>query len=199
MIALRVAFAVPLLAAASSKLTAQVAGELRGRIVDAATAHGIANAQVELSGRTGVVRSGPDGIYIVRGLEPRAYTVSARAFGFTTRSVDIDIKNGRTSTQDFQLTVAAQQLSDILVDASRDTVTANATIFNRGAIEQLGRRDLGELLQSVPGVVVTQTGGAGQSSRISIRGSSANQVLILVDGVPINSAISGAADLSQIS
>ncbi|MEP6781642.1 MAG: TonB-dependent receptor plug domain-containing protein [Gemmatimonadaceae bacterium] len=178
---------------------AQVTGELRGRIVDAATSQGISNALVQLSGRTEIVRSGADGVYAIRGLEAKTYSVSARAVGYTARSVDVDVKSARTTSRDFQLTAAAQQLSNVLIVVSRDTTTRNATVFDRATIEKLGRRDLGELLQSVPGVVVTQNGGAGQLSGISIRGSSANQVLILVDGVPLNSAISGAADLSQIS
>ncbi|MDQ6612680.1 MAG: TonB-dependent receptor, partial [Gemmatimonadota bacterium] len=54
-------------------------------------------------------------------------------------------------------------------------------------------------LQYTPGLVITRAGGSGQSSRVSIRGSSAGQVLVLIDGVPLNGPMSGEADLSHIS
>ncbi len=76
---------------------------------------------------------------------------------------------------------------------------ADATTFDRQAIEASGRRDLGELLQSAAGVVVTQAGGPGSASHASIRGSGANEVLVLVDGAPLNSPITGEADLSRVS
>ncbi|HEY0778177.1 MAG TPA: TonB-dependent receptor plug domain-containing protein, partial [Gemmatirosa sp.] len=62
-----------------------------------------------------------------------------------------------------------------------------------------GRRDVAELLQATPGVVVTQAGGPGAPAHVSIRRSSAGEVLVLVDGVPLNSTITGDADLSRLS
>ncbi len=46
---------------------------------------------------------------------------------------------------------------------------------------------------------MTQAGGPGSPSRVSIRGSGSDEVLVLLDGVPLNSAISGDVDLSRIS
>lgn len=48
------------------------------------------------------------------------------------------------------------------------------------------------------GVDIAQYGGMGQNSSISIRGTNASHVLVLIDGVRLNLAgVSGAADLSQ--
>ncbi len=55
-----------------------------------------------------------------------------------------------------------------------------------------------ELLNRVPGVRVRRFGGLGSASTASIRGSKAEQVLVLVDGVRLNSAQRGAVDLSTI-
>lgn len=54
------------------------------------------------------------------------------------------------------------------------------------------------LLATSPGVAVAEHGGPGQLSQISIRGSSAEQVKILLDGLPLNSAAGGGVDLSTI-
>ena len=54
------------------------------------------------------------------------------------------------------------------------------------------------LLATSPGVAVTEHGGPGQLSLISIRGSSADQVKVLVDGLQLNGASGGGVDLSTI-
>ncbi len=55
-----------------------------------------------------------------------------------------------------------------------------------------------ELLSFSPGVVVRDFGGFGQLKTISIRGSSNNQVVILLDGVRLNNPLGGGVDLSTI-
>ena len=184
-----------------SQLVAQLPAEIRGRITDAATDRPIVNARIEIVGSVERVASQPDGSFVVRGLEPRIYTVRVRAFGYVVQTTDIDVENGRAATLNVALmpVVSAQAIAGVQVVQNRQTVAAAGTIvLDRPAIEQSGHRDLGEILRTVPGVVVTQDGGPGTDSRISIRGSSANEVLVLVDGVPINSTITGQADLSQV-
>lgn len=55
-----------------------------------------------------------------------------------------------------------------------------------------------EILSFAPGVVVRDFGGFGQLKTISIRGSSSDQVVILLDGIRLNSPLSGGVDLSTI-
>jgi vitamin B12 transporter len=54
------------------------------------------------------------------------------------------------------------------------------------------------LLATAPGVAVSEHGGPGQLSLLSIRGSSAEQVKILIDGLQLNGAAGGGVDLSTI-
>jgi outer membrane cobalamin receptor len=178
---------------------AQVPGELRGRITDTSTVHGLASARIEITGRPEATRSNMDGSFTIRGLEPREYTLLVRALGYVSREVDVEVSNGRITTVNVALDRAATELTGVIVNAARDTRAAGVTTFDRSTIEASGRRDLGELLQTAPGVVITQAGGPGSASHVSIRGSGSNEVLVLVDGVPLNSAITGEADLSRIS
>ena len=55
-----------------------------------------------------------------------------------------------------------------------------------------------ELLERVAGVQIRRFGGDGQPAEISIRGSTAAQVVVQLDGVTLNSAQSGGVDLSTI-
>ena len=185
-------------AAALTNAGAQVPGELRGRVTDASTLQPIADASVEVIGASQGAKTGPDGAFIVRGLEPREYVVRVRALGYAARAENARLENGRSTTIAIALEPTVAAIRGMLVRAERDTPPLHALTFDRTAIESSGRRDLGELLRTTPGVVVTQAGGAGAETRVSIRGSSASEVLVLVDGVPVNSSISGAVDLSRI-
>ena len=55
-----------------------------------------------------------------------------------------------------------------------------------------------EILSETVGVDVTSLGGEGELSTVSIRGSTAEQVAVFVDGVRINSALRGTVDFSTI-
>lgn len=55
-----------------------------------------------------------------------------------------------------------------------------------------------ELLEATVGVNVRRFGGLGAFTTMAIRGSSAQQVTVLLDGVPLNQASSGVVDLSTI-
>lgn len=55
-----------------------------------------------------------------------------------------------------------------------------------------------DLLSQAVGVQVRRFGGPGQPSEVSIRGSTASQVVILLDGIRIDSAQTGVVDLSTI-
>lgn len=185
-------------AAVSAPLAAQVRGEVRGRLVSTVSGQPIGDASVS-SGSSGVqVRSDAQGEYLIRGLEPGRTVLVFRAIGFESRTLEVMISNARTITLDVSLTPSTPTLARILVQAARDTAAPNAVVFNRDAIEASGQRDLADLLQSTSGVVITRRGGPGQPATVSIRGSSSSQVLVLVDGVALNSELSGSADLSAI-
>ena len=59
-------------------------------------------------------------------------------------------------------------------------------------------KGVAELVATSPGVAVSEHGGPGQEADVSIRGSSAQQVKVLVDGLPLNGPAGGAVDLSTI-
>lgn len=57
---------------------------------------------------------------------------------------------------------------------------------------------LGEALVEAAGVRVTQYGGMGAFSTLSLRGAPPGHVTVLLDGVPLTSAASGAVDLADV-
>ncbi len=184
---------------AARRTVAQVPGELRGRITDATTGRAIAGARIEIADRVDPARSDADGAFVVRGLDPKTYGVAVRAVGYAAFRRDVSVENGRTELLDAALDPVPTPLAVVVSSAPRPASERETASFDRAAIESSGKRDVGELLTTVAGVVVTRSGGPGQPTQVSIRGSSAAEVLVVVDGVVANSPLTGVADLSQLS
>jgi vitamin B12 transporter len=102
--------------------------------------------------------------------------------------------------------VAAQSTSSLppaVVTAARlpqqaDSVLADVSVIEAADIERAGPVPLIELLRTHGGVEITSNGGAGQVSGVFLRGSNPNHVVVLVDGVRINSATTGANAFEHI-
>ena len=59
-------------------------------------------------------------------------------------------------------------------------------------------RSVSELLLTAPGATIHALGGPGQAATLSLRGASADQSLVLLDGIPLQGPGGGAADLSLL-
>jgi outer membrane cobalamin receptor len=59
-------------------------------------------------------------------------------------------------------------------------------------------KSLADLLSESEGVFVRRFGAAGDRAEVSIRGSSPEQVVVSIDGVRANSALTGGLDLSRV-
>ncbi|MGC8508079.1 MAG: TonB-dependent receptor plug domain-containing protein, partial [Thiomonas sp.] len=62
----------------------------------------------------------------------------------------------------------------------------SVSVITREQIEESGAQNLTTLLQQVAGVQVTSNGGPGQSGNVFVRGFGGTDVLVLLDGVPMN-------------
>lgn len=95
-----------------------------------------------------------------------------------------------------QAQTSSKALDRIVVTGSRtpqtqDASLASITVFDRADIERLQAQSLLELLRGVPGVALSNNGGAGKVSSVFVRGTEARHVLLLIDGVRVGSATSG--------
>jgi vitamin B12 transporter len=79
----------------------------------------------------------------------------------------------------------------------REDAAASASTITSDRTPRSGE-SLPQLLNELPGANVTRLGGLGALATVSLRGSSSNQVLVYLDGVPLNSAAGGGVDLSAI-
>lgn len=98
---------------------------------------------------------------------------------------------------------AAQPVPDnqIVVTATRSPLEiarsgSAVSVIRAEEIQEKGARSIAEVFRAVPGVDVSESGGVGAVTNITIRGSNPGQTLILVDGIRIgdSTAIGGEFD-----
>lgn len=97
-----------------------------------------------------------------------------------------------------------EDIQRIEIKAAGETPGAAApsvpvTVITKEEIQRAAPRGLAQLLAPSLGVQILRYGAPSQGAYISIRGASPEQVVILIDGVPANSAQGGGVDLSSIS
>jgi vitamin B12 transporter len=80
-----------------------------------------------------------------------------------------------------------------------DTVGTTVSVVGAHQIEEQQIHAAGDVLRQVPGVEINQSGSAGNQTDVSIRGSSAAQTLILLDGVDVNSGATGGFDIADVT
>ena len=85
-------------------------------------------------------------------------------------------------------------------ETSLRAVGSSLTVIKRDEIEKYGAAPIIEVLRGTVGLNVTDTGGQGSSSNVSIRGGSVGQTLVMIDGVRIGdpSDVSGSFNFGMI-
>jgi len=78
------------------------------------------------------------------------------------------------------------------------TVIADTTVITSAEIERSGQTTLLELLQTQPGVEIATSGGPGKASGLFLRGTNPGHVVVLIDGMRVNSATTGTTTMENL-
>jgi vitamin B12 transporter len=97
----------------------------------------------------------------------------------------------------------ATPLDPVVVTSSRTTQRLSdalpaTSVITRADIDDSHAPDLATLLRGQAGFDVAQSGGLGSQASLFLRGSNSNQVLVLIDGLRINTTSSGAASIAHL-
>jgi vitamin B12 transporter len=105
----------------------------------------------------------------------------------------------------FAQTEPVGMLPEVVVTADRfptepDKITSSYTVVPREEMERRQLRTAGEVLKTVPGISVQQSGGPGTQTSVFVRGSNSNHTLVLIDGINVSdpSSSNGAVDFSSL-
>ena len=95
------------------------------------------------------------------------------------------------------------ELEDVVVTATRTpqltkNINADITTVEREEIERAGTDSLTDLLGRQPGIQISSNGGLGTASNIYLRGTNSDHIVVLVDGLRINSVTLGTTAFESI-
>ena len=157
----------------------------------------VAGAAVTVMGTGLTVLTGPGGGALLRGLSPGRHALTISALGFAEATVEVEAANGRLTRASVVLDPAPVRLAGLDVRVASREGPGRATIVDASSLPP-GVADLAAALDRVPGATVVRQGGPGASAIVQLRGSGGDQVLVLLDGTPINSPLTGEADLGTV-
>jgi vitamin B12 transporter len=91
----------------------------------------------------------------------------------------------------------------VVVTAARtpqraEDVIPDVTVIGREEISRAGAGSVADVLRRQRGIEIVRNGGAGTSTSVYLRGSNANQVVVLIDGVRTGSSTTGTASWNAI-
>lgn len=122
------------------------------------------------------------------------FLISQAAFSATEPPEKNPEFKGRKEAPPIRATVTATRR-----EISVEKTTRFVTVLTREEIEKSGAVFVTDLLRALPGVTVAQSGPLGRTVGIFVRGMNANQTLLMVDGVEINSPTTGTAELADLT
>ena len=95
--------------------------------------------------------------------------------------------------------------NDVVVTASRSgdgvevkDLPASVTLIDDAAMQERQVRIVSDVLRDVPGVAVSRSGAIGGSTQVRIRGTEANHVLVLIDGIEASDPYDGEYDFGSL-
>jgi len=183
----------------SAALAAQSDLSLWGYITDFETGAPIAGARLELKPGGEKAFSDQTGRYEFRCLRAGAVTLSAAADSYlANHKHQVEIEAGRSQRVDIALSKKYYLNEDQLVVGERPARTDGMVIIAHNSPQFRQARNLGELLEYLPGIVIISGGGLNQTATVSVGGAPARQTGIYLDGVKLNSQTTGDFDLNSI-
>lgn len=171
-------------------------GGVEGRVFESeGTPIYLATVQLISAGESETIRGAETdrvGYYRIEDVAPGRYVLRVVRFGFDERRRDVSIVAGERAILDVTLAPAAVQLTGVSVEAERNRERsrfrddAGATVRELAGAELqiipgFAEPDPLRAMELLPGVIST----SDFSSAFNVRGGSADQNLILLDGIPI--------------
>ena len=173
---------------------AQSPGRLGGTVTEADTELPLANVNLVLLETGRSAASGPDGRFEIDDLAPGTYTLRATSLGYAPLSQSVAVRSGVRTAVSVVLAPDDEALGEVVIEGRAAGLVGVAGSASEGRVgqAQLAPRPLlrvGEALETVPGLIVTQHSGSGKANQFFLRGLNLDHgtdFAASIDGVPLN-------------
>ena len=185
----------------SSQSLPALDGRLSGKIVNKETGQPIPDANVTVVGTQLGAVSRDGGFYFLENLPGGNHRLQVSVIGYAVASKEVSIPGD--ITVNFELEPRAIEFDPVIVTATlsdhhRSNVTMFADIISKRRMQELNGNTACEIVETLGGVYSNSYDGFAGVNTPSIRGSQSEQVLILMDGIRLNTAQGGGVDLNAI-
>jgi TonB-dependent starch-binding outer membrane protein SusC len=182
-------------------------GTIRGKVTEASSSRGLADAQIQVVGTRVGALSQTSGDYVLSGVPVGARVVQVRRIGFQPVNRTVQVVAGATATVDVALSVSAINLSEVVVTGTasptekRRVGTSIATVDST-VVSKAQAVTVDQALQGkIAGAQITQNSGGPGGGGISVRLRGTNSFisgsdpLYIIDGVIVDNGSAQLADL----
>ncbi len=165
-------------------------GQISGTVTDARTNRPLTGANILVLGTHWGATTNSAGRYMLRGLLPGKYVVSAQFIGYETQKKVVRMGN-RPLTLNFRLRPQALKAPEVVVTASRAVIRETPVTFTNIPRKELKQiywsQDIPMLLTEVPGVYAYSDAGNGLGyTYVKIRGFDQKRISVMINGIPLN-------------
>lgn len=171
--------------------------KIKGTVVDGENNEPLPGANVLLKGTHTGTTTDFNGKFVLE-VKPGTYTVIISYVGYEDYSKKVTVKPGQTYDMGVvKLNPSAESLNAITIvgvaDIAKERMTpvAQSTIKAVEIQENLGTKELPEVLNYTPSVYATKRGGGWGDARIDIRGFDQRNTAVLINGMPVNDMENG--------
>ena len=176
--------------------TGHAAVVLEGIVVDSKSANPVIGANVLIVGSQSGASTDLDGKFKIEWEGKLPVEIHISHIGYITREMIVTVPVALR----IRLVPKVLKGEEVTVTGERSRSQAESStamdVMDIETIELQGSRDVGSALRRISSVVINEASTGAQT--VSIRGTNANEVAVYLDGVKINSANTGVADLSQV-
>lgn len=179
----------------NSTAQAQLPGRLTGTVADSSSGDLLPSVVVSLTGTSLGAFTDLQGRFDLPRVAPGTYELQLNLVGYAPATRQIQVRAGDHLPLDIRLNPRPIHLGETLVQAGRVTnLIGIAASANQGVVgaSDLALRPLlrpGEIVEHIPGVIVTQHSGSGKANQYFMRGFNLDHgtdLAISVDGLPVN-------------
>ncbi|MDD2199800.1 MAG: carboxypeptidase-like regulatory domain-containing protein, partial [Bacteroidales bacterium] len=182
------ALLLTLFAIISSVIFAQT-GSINGRIFEEKSNQALPFSNIFIEGTDLGATSDFDGNFLITGVEPGIYRLTASSLGYATAvTEEINVTPGKTTNIDIAMQETAVQLAEVEIKASifkkRDEAPVSLRTVGLSEIENApgANRDISIVIQNLPGIAAIP----GQNRNdIIVRGGASNENRFFLDEVEI--------------
>ncbi len=170
---------------------------LAGTVVDA-TGAALAGARVEVRGTNGVTqkttKSDTNGAFVISGLPAGRYRLVVSNPGFEPKEILVTLGTTEAPVPLRVSLVVGAVSTTINVQGREDDLIGTAESATQGTVgaKEIQDRPIlrsGEILETVPGVIITQHAGGGKANQYFLRGFNLDHgtdFAVFIDGMPLN-------------